>query len=271
MASADSLSTSSSDFYLTLPSNASFSHYPDNTLANFTVMLDPPLDLQGQYEVGLCEISYPRSWLNINSDQYYLTMEDHNLLETYDIYLPPGHYDSIEHVVSLINQRIPKQYKPTGPPPILNVNKTEWKDVFSYKTQISKVSLSLSQTKGVHMSDKLRDVLGFTRNHYIGGHFSYGERVANVNHGLECMYVYLDLIEDRVVGDTRAPLLRMVPLSRFRSATVFHTFLDVHYVPIKYNSFDRLTVNIRNGAGDLIPFDRGEVILTLRVRRRGLP
>jgi hypothetical protein len=45
-------------FYVTLPSNSSFEYYPENTLNNYATKLHPTLRLEGNYEVGLVEISY---------------------------------------------------------------------------------------------------------------------------------------------------------------------------------------------------------------------
>ena len=48
-------------FYMTLFSNASQSLYPTNTIGAFTVELPQPIELgpKDNWEVGLCEISYP--------------------------------------------------------------------------------------------------------------------------------------------------------------------------------------------------------------------
>ncbi len=41
------------DFYLTLPSNASMKMYPDNTLAHYITNLPQRIDLTGEWECGL--------------------------------------------------------------------------------------------------------------------------------------------------------------------------------------------------------------------------
>ena len=50
-------------FYVTLPSNSSISHYPDNTLTKFTTKLHQTLQLEGSYEVALSEIMFPYNWI----------------------------------------------------------------------------------------------------------------------------------------------------------------------------------------------------------------
>jgi hypothetical protein len=45
-------------FYLTLPSDASMNEFPENVQSNFTVSLETPINLNGNFEVALVEISY---------------------------------------------------------------------------------------------------------------------------------------------------------------------------------------------------------------------
>ena len=37
--------------------------------------------------------------------------------------------------------------------------------------------------------------------------------MVNMTHGFDTLYVYTDIVESRIVGDTLAPLLRAVPIS----------------------------------------------------------
>ena len=48
-------------FYVTLPSNSLFEYFPENTLNNYTTKLHSTLRLEGNYEVGLVEMSYPQN------------------------------------------------------------------------------------------------------------------------------------------------------------------------------------------------------------------
>src|SRR5687767_3039853 len=48
-----------SGFYVTLPSNSSMEYFPENTLSNFTVLLNRHLEFNEQWEVGLTELHFP--------------------------------------------------------------------------------------------------------------------------------------------------------------------------------------------------------------------
>jgi hypothetical protein len=52
---------SETHFYLTLPSNASLDVFPDNKTGSYRVKLPHPIDLNGNWEVGLYSISYPNT------------------------------------------------------------------------------------------------------------------------------------------------------------------------------------------------------------------
>src|SRR6266516_5294119 len=52
-------------FYLTLPSNSSQQFFPNNTLTEFTTKLPSTIELTNEWEVGLAEIMFPRSWYTI--------------------------------------------------------------------------------------------------------------------------------------------------------------------------------------------------------------
>ena len=48
-------------FHMTLPSNSSFDHFPNYTLSEYTTKLPQEINLEGSWEVGIAEISYPRT------------------------------------------------------------------------------------------------------------------------------------------------------------------------------------------------------------------
>ena len=52
-------------FTIELVSNASGELFPDNTLSSFTNFLPEQVNLEGQWEVAISEISYPSSYQNI--------------------------------------------------------------------------------------------------------------------------------------------------------------------------------------------------------------
>ena len=56
--------------------------------------------------------------------------------------------------------------------------------------------------------------------------------VVNMTQGFDTLYVYTDIVESRIVGDTLAPLLRALPISGRHGDRVSDRFTNVHYVPL---------------------------------------
>ena len=67
-----------SDFYITLPSNSSMKHFPENTQSSYRTKLSAPLILTGDdWEVGISDIFIPKSWYNIDghNNAYSITLD----------------------------------------------------------------------------------------------------------------------------------------------------------------------------------------------------
>ena len=66
------------DFYLTLPSNASMKMYPDNTLAHFITDLPLRMDLSGEWECGMMRFQYPPTWYNVRGQDTIFYLNEHD-------------------------------------------------------------------------------------------------------------------------------------------------------------------------------------------------
>jgi hypothetical protein len=75
-----------SQFYLTLPSNASMKYYPDNTMAKYTTTLSNRIELDGDWEVGLAEIIYPCSWYNVKQQDCLCRYSDETCIGNNFVY-----------------------------------------------------------------------------------------------------------------------------------------------------------------------------------------
>jgi hypothetical protein len=63
------------NFYVTLPSNVSqHKYFKQNTIANYITKLPSHISLDGKWEVGLVEVSYTKSWYNVQND-YKISFE----------------------------------------------------------------------------------------------------------------------------------------------------------------------------------------------------
>ena len=85
------------------------------------------------------------------------------------------------------------------------------------------------------------------------------------------LFVYTDISEPVIVGDSRTSLLRIVPVN-LRNYTFgsnqYQTFAPVKYIPLKTDNFSTITIDIRDDVGEKIPFEFGTLIATLHFRKK---
>ena len=92
-------------FTIELVSNASGELFPDNTLSSFTNFLPEQINLEGQWEVAISEISYPSMYQNI-TEGYFKFFEEKLSKSTSTYNLEPGLYTSITDIVEAMKTLI---------------------------------------------------------------------------------------------------------------------------------------------------------------------
>ena len=301
-----------SQFYLTLPSNSSMNIYPNNTLAKYTTRLHNDVSLQGEWEVGLSEIVFPKTWFNINENQYVrirVYTNGHDIIEDeasveeidyfdrptlFDVKIRPGYYVNVESLVFEINicleqyyQKLLKRDHVQGSnitSAAFNRVKNEgWIKLF-YNTNSNMIEVEMLPAADVILTPDLNDILGFKRNslalraqHILmrpdssvmpGPLVKFtANHVADVDSGRHMMYVYCDVLERVAVGDTLAPLLRIVDINGAFGTTIHRNYERPRYVPLQKLNFESLEIDIRDAFGEPVPFESGSLIVTLHFRR----
>ena len=92
-------------FTIELVSNASSQLFPNNTLSSFTNFLPEQVDLDGQWEVAISEISYLSMYQNLTEGKFMFY--DEKLSKTTEAYyLERGLYSSITDIVEAFNTLI---------------------------------------------------------------------------------------------------------------------------------------------------------------------
>ena len=91
-----------------MDSNASGELFPDNTLSSFTNLLPEQVNLEGQWEVAISEVSYPSMYQNITEGE--LKFFDEKLSNSTTTYnLESGLYTSITDIVEAMNMLIQRR------------------------------------------------------------------------------------------------------------------------------------------------------------------
>ena len=91
--------------------------------------------------------------------------------------------------------------------------------------------------------------------------------IVDMRPGFESLYVYSSIVEPRIVADKIAPLLRIVPITGRHGEVVTAHFDRVQYIPMLTHAFFSVETEIRDDTDRPVPFECGNVTVTLHFRR----
>jgi len=249
-------------------------YYPNNTVTRYTTRLENAISLSGDWEVGLVEIQYQHTWFNLERGEgrvtYTQAVEVRGKLTHLQnsLRLTPGYYDSTTDLIQMINDHIRD-----------TANNFELASFtkFQYNAITKRVTADIHKGTSVHFSPTLGSMLGLgvRQNPIINTDETSLQWSANnacdINRGFSSIYVYCNVLEHIPVGDTKAPLLRIVHLSGKSGDNVHVTYEKPLYVPLQQKSFDSIEIDLRSDFGNSIPFQYGKAIVTLHFRRCKIP
>ena len=137
-----------------------------------------------------------------------------------------------------------------------------------------RVKIVVGDTHKIRLSENLAIILGLSTQH---GWYASGEHEATLpmilpsRENVNTMFVYCDILQHVVVGDTMAPLLRVVDMRRHSGKPKMHTINNTPlFVPIQKKMFDTIEVNLMMDTGMPVPFDDGKSHVVLELKKIGL-
>ena len=261
----------SESFYVTLPSNDT--SFEDNTISSFKTKLNYKIHLDDDYEVGISNITFTKSWYNLRKDLKIALIprlnSNNNTPPLYMTAVPKGYYTDIYHIFDKITARLVQLSN--------NVVNREH-IIFKYDNLTRKVifkwQITAFPTSTVKFDNGLSQILGFQNyTEYSTAADGFFTRVGNqsidLTGGVHSLFIYSDIVEPSHVGRMMTPLLRTVGVNTFA------TFGDNHiidydspqYRRVLPREFETIEINIRDGVGDPIEFQFGQVIVTLHFRK----
>ena len=265
--------------YVVLPSNSSMNMFPDNTLANYKVKLTKPLILDGKYEVALVEIIYPHRRLTVEPQEAAMFVKTREKVKKvvavtvvdktdvdYDVdnspnsrtvdtrfVLPSRMYENPQTLASSLNG--------------MTKDVSFWLMVGSNKFQVKLARKVLK----VELSGRMAQLLGFTNKHerYVLTKSEGAKYLPHLEGNAHSLYIYSSIVDHQVVGDTTAPLLRVVcPDAEKLGQTVSEKYIKPYYLPVNTSYIDTIDIQIRTTSGHLFPFLSGSpVVVSLHFQR----
>ena len=253
-------------------------YYPNNTVTYYTTRLENGIALSGDWEVGLVELQYQHTWFNLERGEGHFIYSQfvypgvdkkdffHKMLT-----LTPGYYDSVSDLVQAINEQI--KY-------MVDEFKLVTFPSFKYDTITKRLRANINWGAHLVFSPALCAMLGvgewpnsiqhdeYDRNEYLEW---VSANACDINRGFSAAYVYCNVLEHIPIGDTKAPLLRIVHLDGKGGDNVHVLYEKPLYVPLQQKNFDSIEIDIRTDTGNPIPFEYGKSIVTLHFRHCKIP
>ena len=244
-------------FTVELGSNASSQLLPNNTLSSFTNFLPEQVNLDGQWEVEISEISYPSMYRNVTQGKFMFY--DENLSKTTEAYyLEPGLYSSITDIVEAMNTLIQERNNHRDTCITIKVSRV---------TQKVKVYLANEESSLAIFSTDLGHIFGGDVRNDLGilmsGKGPHEPTFAYDIVRIHSLMIYTDIVEYNIVGDTKALLFRCFPfISKLKSGDIittgqymnYQTFSNHQFRRLLKNSFHSIHIDLRDTSGERIPF-----------------
>ncbi|MDI9312366.1 MAG: hypothetical protein QM535_19305 [Limnohabitans sp.] len=278
-------------FYVYLPSNVK-NFFHDNKTSSYVTNLANTLRLNNNYEVGLAEISFCKSWYNIPKDFEIMVNTDNGESHSNPKYvLRKGQYESFTEIFQIINKYLALYG---------NDIETKTKKILTkvseilYDENTKKVTFNGGQNDNLcvipHVDHELMEMFGFTltdkRNFYsINNGIEYtvsdpeifidnsikvsweSDRISDINSGVNEAYVYCSIIKPTFVGNTYAKLLRIVQIPNVKfGENVQKIYDNPHYFPISSSEINSIEINIKDATGENIKFNSGKAVVVLHFR-----
>lgn len=255
-------------FTIELHSSASGDVFPLNSSASFSNLLPEQINLDGQWEVALTEISYPSKIFNVTRGQFEIVVESREVKQSQIFNISSGFYHSIDSLIEAILKKI--------------------FDLPPYKKYIDKVSSlftctvdPLTNQLQINGHDGFDLVLLSEDLQHIFGYFP-SEFGININQNsstplsfdiqrFHSILIYTDFINSSIVGDTKAPILKTFAIENSSNSGIrSKTFKQLDFRSILKHSIHSITVELRSPTGELIPFfSCGYTRLNLLFRKVG--
>ncbi|MCP4458741.1 MAG: hypothetical protein GY816_12070 [Cytophagales bacterium] len=267
-----------SDFYITLPSNTKVE---ENKTSDYRCPLAHPIELEGQWQVGLASIQYPTAWENVMSGEWIEFNLRSPTLQMVRINIPSGKYDSVQVLIDKINGLIDEYWdkeeeKASDFDELTKLQVARDCVRFEFVSKTNKVQVRISAYYGNYLrfSDNMQSMLGFKDEVVTrtggGARNVIATYPPSFNASLTSMYVYSSIIESQFVGDVLVPLLKMVPVHNSTNDLVSIDYTNIHYVNVLSRQFDSIEISIKADTGVLFPFIAGKVVVILHFRKKRL-
>jgi len=246
--------------YVTLQSNASMDLYPENKITNFRNRLGIKITKPaGKWEVALAGMQYTAGLLYLRKGEaLFERWPDPNGARK-EYISSPSDATTLAEFTDALNKALPGSTFTTNK---LNA-------AYSLKLK--------SPTEVIRATEKIRDLLGLKSNILTCSTQSRREQSMCIGAstfpmfltaGNTKLFVYCDLIWPQFIADRMAQCLRVVSYTGNSREQKNLEFFNRHYMDLAISDFDTIHIYLRNELGELVPFEFGNLTITLHFREK---
>lgn len=256
-------------FYVTLPSNVK-GHRKSNTIGNFVTELPRKLKLSKEWKVGLVEIQYTSSWYNLKKDEEVRIVSGVSKIPLCEWRtLKAGRYFDIYSIINEISAlNFDLKLTENESEPQLRAN------ILSNKIMVRE-GVKNEKKCVFEFSEGLSAMLGVADGYEcckfdVGGSYYIAKESYDLSAGIDGLFVYSDVVDYSVVGNTRAQLLRVVKVGKEEFGERCDiTYNKPFYLPLASTEISTIEIDIKDGAGEQVDFKFGKTEIILHFIRNG--
>ena len=143
---------------------------------------------------------------------------------------------------------------------------------FSYDSTTGKVKTAYlanaPRRVQVEFSQNLARLLGYSPEfRYTNRHSRVSKLLPDLRGRIHSVYVYCDILQHVPMGDTKAPLLRIVNTDVKSIGNIHRVFNSLLYVPLQKKMFNTIEIDMRTDFGTIVLFLSGKSFVVLEFRR----
>ena len=219
--------------------------------------------------MGLVEMHYPRTWYNIsrNCDRQFtisaytrrkrrssLRETLMSLQRTEVFQISEGYYPNIESLFEEIQEQQRKC-----------LNEIDPRISFKYHTATRTLSIDCDSCM-IEVPPCIQHMLGMGSSRKLRSGTTTTMDPIDLE-PIQSMFVYCDIVEPHIVGDTTTSLLRIVPVEGESGQLITRIYKNIHYIPIQRKQFQTLEIYIRDHTGQKVAFECGTLNVMLHLRQ----
>ncbi len=274
------------EFFITLPSNT---REEGNTTSEFRAQLPHPIELEGQWSVGLAEIQYPVSYNTVSDCGFTIFKELEGRIH---FKVNDGYYETVEELVNALNYTsfqyglfrqkylnqwiTEKREKLKGHTKLLASFDAEIRNLvkavqFEYVPILKRIKVTLNPdwVRYIELDPRLQHTIGM-KDSKITEKETLAKYPVDLKAGMDSMFLYCSLITPQLVGDTRTNLLKVIPLKGKFGEVIDIDFPNIHYSDLLTNRFSSVELAIKGPDGEPIKFNYGKIYVKLHLRKKRL-